>query len=323
MELVDGPSLEQEINAGRRFDWNETLSIAIQMCRALKHAHDHGVVHRDIKPANLLLDQGRPVKIADFGIARLFGATQLTTAGGILGTADYMSPEQVDGRPVTDRCDQYALGCVMFALLAGRPPFRAKTMPEMLQLQRFAEPEPVRRYAPQTPEQLDRLIAQLLSKDPARAVSERAGAGAAHGGDAEGAVAAGEAAKRRRAPRRRRADRTLDATAAPATDATLAHGGGLLRARWKRPTATCTTRRRWPTKGSWRRRGRRRRRPSARAAGAAPRRRRRRARAGLRRSTKRRGASAARAKPSGGSLALQLGGAGGGAGGAGAGSAGG
>ena len=107
------------------------------------------------------------MKIADFGIARLFGATQLTTAGGILGTADYMSPEQVDGRPVTDRCDQYALGCVMFALLAGRPPFRAKTMPEMLQLQRFAEPEPVRRYAPQTPEQLDRLIGQLLSKDPA------------------------------------------------------------------------------------------------------------------------------------------------------------
>jgi predicted Ser/Thr protein kinase len=167
MERVDGPSLEQELNAGRRFDWNETLSIAIQTCRALKHAHDHGVVHRDIKPANLLLAKGDRVKIADFGIARLFGGTQLTTAGGILGTADYMSPEQVDGRPVTDKCDQYSLGCVMFALLAGRPPFRAKTMAEMLQLQRFAEPEPVRRYAPQTPEQLDRLVGQLLSKDPA------------------------------------------------------------------------------------------------------------------------------------------------------------
>jgi predicted Ser/Thr protein kinase len=168
MERVDGPSLEQELNAGRRFDWNETLSIAIQTCRALKHAHDHGIVHRDIKPANLLLAKGDRVKIADFGIARLFGGTQLTTAGGILGTADYMSPEQVDGRPVTDKCDQYSLGCVMFALLAGRPPFRAKTMAEMLQLQRFAEPEPVRRYAPQTPEQLDRLVGQLLSKDPAQ-----------------------------------------------------------------------------------------------------------------------------------------------------------
>ena len=166
MELVDGPSLEQEINEGRRFDWSETLSIAVQICRALKHAHDHGVVHRDIKPANLLLTTDGKVKIADFGIARLFGSTQLTTAGGVLGTADYMSPEQADGRPITEKCDQYSLGCVMFALLAGRPPFRAKTMPEMLQLQRFAEPEPVRRFAPHTPEELDRLIGQLLSKEP-------------------------------------------------------------------------------------------------------------------------------------------------------------
>jgi serine/threonine-protein kinase len=167
MELVDGPSLEQEINNGRRFDWNETLGLAVQLCRALKHAHDHGVVHRDIKPANLLLTADDRVKVADFGIARLFGSTQLTTAGGVLGTADYMSPEQADGRAITEKCDQYSLGCVMYALLAGRPPFRAKTMPEMLQLQRFAAPEPVRRYAPQTPEELDRLIRQLLSKEPA------------------------------------------------------------------------------------------------------------------------------------------------------------
>ena len=167
MELVDGPSLEQEINNGRRFDWNETLGLSVQLCRALKHAHDHGVVHRDIKPANLLFTPDNRVKVADFGIARLFGSTQLTTAGGVLGTADYMSPEQADGRAVTEKCDQYSLGCVMYALLAGRPPFRAKTMPEMLQLQRFAAPEPVRRYAPHTPEELDRLIRQLLSKEPA------------------------------------------------------------------------------------------------------------------------------------------------------------
>ncbi|MCA9234265.1 MAG: serine/threonine protein kinase [Planctomycetales bacterium] len=167
MERVDGPSLDEELNNGRRFDWHETLDIAVQLCRALKHAHDHGVVHRDIKPANILLAPDGRVKLADFGIARLFGANQLTTAGGVLGTADYMSPEQADGRAVTDKCDQYALGCVMYALLTGRPPFRAKTMPEMLQMQRYAEPEPVRRYAPQTPEQLDRLIRQLLSKEPA------------------------------------------------------------------------------------------------------------------------------------------------------------
>jgi serine/threonine-protein kinase len=108
------------------------------------------------------------VKLADFGIARLFGNTSsLTSAGGVLGTADYMSPEQADGRPVTARCDQYSLGGVMYALLAGRPPFRAKSLPEMLQLQRFAQPEPVSRYAPDTPKQLDGVIAQLLAKEPA------------------------------------------------------------------------------------------------------------------------------------------------------------
>lgn len=166
MELVDGRSLEEELKAGRRFNWREVVDIAIQVCRALKHAHDHGIVHRDIKPANILIDDNERVKLADFGIARLFGGTQLTMAGGVLGTADYMSPEQAEGRPVTDRCDQYSLGCVMYALLAGRPPFQAKSLPEMLQLQRFAEPEPVRRYAPRAPEQLEHCIDQLLSKDP-------------------------------------------------------------------------------------------------------------------------------------------------------------
>jgi serine/threonine protein kinase len=167
MELVEGISLEDELKAGRRFNWREVTNIAIQLSLALKHAHDHGIIHRDIKPANILLYDDEHVKLADFGIARLFGTTSLTTAGGVLGTADYMSPEQADGRPVTARCDQYSLGGVMYALLAGRPPFRAKNLPQMLQLQRFANPEPVRRYAPETPEQLERVVLQLLSKDPA------------------------------------------------------------------------------------------------------------------------------------------------------------
>ena len=148
-------------------------------------------MHRDIKPANILLYGDDRVKLADFGIARLFGTTQLTTAGGVLGTADYMSPEQADGRPVTARCDQYSLGGVMYALLAGRPPFRAKNLPQMLQLQRFAKPEPVRRYAPDTPEQLERVIMQLLAKDPAERFPEHASARAASAGDGERAVAAG------------------------------------------------------------------------------------------------------------------------------------
>src|SRR5690606_24329894 len=75
MELVDGRSLEEELKAGRRFDWREVVDIAIQVCRALKHAHDHGIIHRDIKPANILIDKHERIKLADFGIARLFGGS--------------------------------------------------------------------------------------------------------------------------------------------------------------------------------------------------------------------------------------------------------
>ena len=166
MELVDGPSIEEELRQGRRFTWRETTQIAIQISRALKHAHDHGVIHRDIKPANILLAPGGQAKLADFGIARVFGSSGGTIAGGVLGTADYMSPEQAAGKPVTARCDQYSLGGVMYALLAGRPPFRAADLPSMLQLQRFATPEPVRRFAPNAPKELERIIAQLLEKSP-------------------------------------------------------------------------------------------------------------------------------------------------------------
>jgi serine/threonine-protein kinase len=168
MEIIPGASLEDELKAGRRFDWREVSDIAIQLAMALKHAHDHGIIHRDIKPANVMFADGEHVKLADFGIARLFGNTNsLTSAGGVLGTADYMSPEQADGRPVNARCDQYSLGGVMYALLTGRPPFRAKNLPEMLQLQRYAQAEPVSRYAPDTPKQLEQVVMQLLAKDPA------------------------------------------------------------------------------------------------------------------------------------------------------------
>lgn len=168
MELVNGPSLEQELRNGRRFNWRETALIGIQVSRALKHAHDHGVIHRDIKPANILLGKKGLAKIADFGIARLFGSNSMTISGGVLGTADYMSPEQAAGKPVTARCDQYSLGGVMYALLAGRPPFRADDLPAMLQLQRFAIQDPVTRYAPDTPRQMELVIGQLLEKEPTK-----------------------------------------------------------------------------------------------------------------------------------------------------------
>jgi len=166
MELVDGINLEDELRAGRRFDWREVTRLSVELCRALKHAHDHGVIHRDLKPANLLLTPEGQIKLTDFGIARQFGQTHLTGGGGVLGTAEYMAPEQADGKQVTSQCDLYSLGCVMYALLSGRPPFRASGLPQMLHLQRFAEPEPVGRFAPQTPRELERIVDKLLTKDP-------------------------------------------------------------------------------------------------------------------------------------------------------------
>lgn len=174
MELVPGTSLEEELRRGRRFDWRETTEIGIQIARALKHAHDHGVIHRDIKPANVLLTSTGEAKLSDFGIARLFGNVGLTVDGGVLGTAEYMSPEQADGRPVTDRCDLYSLGGTLYALLAGRAPFRARSLPEMLQLQRFASPDPIRRFAPETPPELEEIVLQLLQKEPERRVPSAA-----------------------------------------------------------------------------------------------------------------------------------------------------
>ncbi len=166
MEQVDGRSLDDELASRRPFDWREITDIGIQLARALKHAHDHGVIHRDLKPANVLLTPDDEAKLLDFGIAKLFGASSMTMAGGVLGTADYMSPEQADGQPVTDRCDQYSLGGVLYTLGAGRPPFTSTSLPKLLQLHRFTAPEPLSELASDLPEDLCRIIMQLLEKDP-------------------------------------------------------------------------------------------------------------------------------------------------------------
>ncbi|HEX3869264.1 MAG TPA: serine/threonine-protein kinase [Pirellulales bacterium] len=166
MELIGGRSLEDILRSGRKFEWPEALDLGVQMCQALKHAHDRGIIHRDIKPGNLLLTDENCVKLSDFGIAKLFGNTGVTSEGGVIGTAEYMSPEQADGRPVTHRCDLYSLGGVLYALVAGRPPFRAKSLPEILQLQRFAKPEPLRVYAPGLPIEVEEIVMSLLEKDP-------------------------------------------------------------------------------------------------------------------------------------------------------------
>jgi serine/threonine-protein kinase len=170
MELIDGNSLEEELGRGRRFDWREVVRMVIEICRALRHAHDRGVIHRDIKPGNLLLASNGQVKLSDFGIARLFGNTRQTSAGSVLGTAEYMAPEQAAGKAVDQRTDLYSLGAVMYVLLARRPVFRGGSLGEVLYKQQFEKPEPLRRHNNEVPEELERIIIQLLEKDPARRI---------------------------------------------------------------------------------------------------------------------------------------------------------
>jgi serine/threonine-protein kinase len=172
MELVTGKSLEQVLRSGRLFTWRETVGLALEIVRALKSAHDHGVVHRDLKPANLLLldapTDGTTVRLADFGIARLFGDAGQTLAGTVVGTAEFMAPEQAAGKAVDQRADLYALGLVMFAMLAGRPPFHGGDVTRVLERQRREAPPRVATMVPGVPPELDQLIDRLLAKDPAQ-----------------------------------------------------------------------------------------------------------------------------------------------------------
>jgi serine/threonine-protein kinase len=170
MELVEGRSLQDELLSGRRFDWREVTRFGIAIAHALKHAHDRGIIHRDLKPANLLVDAQDHIKLADFGIAKLYGGVSVTADGGMLGTADYMAPEQAAGKPVTSRCDLYSLGSVLYALLTGKPPFAAPTMVEVIAALQSQSPIPVRRLASDIPEELDSIILQLLEKNPQKRI---------------------------------------------------------------------------------------------------------------------------------------------------------
>jgi serine/threonine-protein kinase len=171
MDYVPGLTLEALLRSGKRFTWRDTVSIAQEIVRALKSAHDLGVVHRDLKPANLIFPPaaggGFHVKLTDFGIAKLFGETGLTRSGSVLGTPEYMAPEQAASQHVDRRGDLYNLGLVMFAMLAGKPPFQG-AVAEVLESQRSREPPRITTLVRDVPKPLADLIERLLEKTPGR-----------------------------------------------------------------------------------------------------------------------------------------------------------
>ena len=166
MELVDGASLRQELRRRRVFQWYEAAKIGLEICQALRHAHDRGVIHRDIKPANILLDRDGNVKLSDFGIARFFGSQHLTDVHSIVGTLEYMSPEQAHAESISMVSDLYSLGCVLYVLLTGKPPFSARTLPELLRKHQETEPVLIRMVRHDVPDELTHIIADLLHLRP-------------------------------------------------------------------------------------------------------------------------------------------------------------
>jgi serine/threonine protein kinase len=166
MEYVPGETLTARLRREKRIPWREMIDLSIEICVALKSAHDAGIIHRDLKPSNLLLTPDGNLKLTDFGVAQVFAGSKLTVTGGIIGTAEYMSPEQGQGRRITKRSDLYALGAVMYVMLTGRPPFTGKTTLDVIHKHKYNQFDRPRTIVPEIPYWLDEIVCQLMEKDP-------------------------------------------------------------------------------------------------------------------------------------------------------------
>jgi serine/threonine protein kinase len=165
MELVEGPTLREVLNTTGRLEPHRAASIAGGIAAALAYAHAQDVVHRDVKPSNVLIASEDQVKLADLGIAKLLSAEPLTATTGVIGSAQYIAPEQARGDLVDGRADLYSLGCVLFEMLVGRPPFEGDA--GALTYAHVHRPAPrARSLAPDVPGDLDQLVAALLEKQP-------------------------------------------------------------------------------------------------------------------------------------------------------------
>jgi serine/threonine-protein kinase len=166
MELIGGPSLRKVLTAVGRLSAPEAVAVTLQVLQGLDAAHRAGVVHRDIKPGNIMLDASGRAILMDFGLARRAERQSLTAAGAVLGTPEYMSPEQARGEKADARSDLYSIGIVLYEMLGGKPPFGGKDTIAILRQHVEAPAPPLRDLAQEMPPELEKIMARLLAKQP-------------------------------------------------------------------------------------------------------------------------------------------------------------
>jgi len=167
MELVEGTTIARLLKSQGPLPVARAIDVAAQVADALACAHSHGVVHRDVKPANILLREDGHVKVADFGIAKAGSGGDLTRTGVVMGTAKYLSPEQVSGSPADAGSDIYALGIVLYEMIAGAPPFIGDTELSTAVARLTAAPGSLRDRRPDVPRSLEAVVLRSLARDPA------------------------------------------------------------------------------------------------------------------------------------------------------------
>src|SRR5690349_24580051 len=168
MELVEGRTLKDLVRERGPLPTDVAVNLTIQILQALGYAHRRGIVHRDVKPQNVILDREGHAKVADFGIARSGGTSEMTETGTILGTVQYASPEQAQGHPVSPRSDLYSAGVVLYELLTGRVPFEGESTVAVALKQVSEPPVPPSQLRPGISPALEAVVLRALEKDPAR-----------------------------------------------------------------------------------------------------------------------------------------------------------